>query len=280
MFERFTDRARRVTVLSRQEARRLGHDHIGTEHILLAVLREGSGTGARVLEVMEISPDLIRERVEDMAGPGDGTPPGHIPFTPQAKKVLELSLRESLQLGHHYIGTEHILLGLIREGQGVAALALAGLGVDLDQARLHVTQLLRDHQRSGTARAPRTPARAGSAVGGRRARRLLTEVSGRLDAMEARLADLERRVGIGPDLGLLEARIAEIRRAKEAAIDGQNFDDAALLRDSEKELLTEKIRQQAEWRSRHAGLLSLSEEVSRLRELLRVHGIDPPDGAA
>src|SRR3989440_511155 len=124
MFERFTDRARRVVVLAQEEARMLNHNYIGTEHILLGLIHEGEGVAAKALESLGISLDAVRQQVEEIIGQGQQAPSGHIPFTPRAKKVLELSLREALQLGHNYIGTEHILLGLIREGEGVAAQVL------------------------------------------------------------------------------------------------------------------------------------------------------------
>ena len=127
MFERFTDRARRVVVLAQEEARMLNHNYIGTEHILLGLIHEGEGVAAKALERMEISLEAVRAQVEEVIGQGQQAPSGHIPFTPRAKKVLELSLREALQLGHNYIGTEHILLGLIHEGEGVAAKALESL---------------------------------------------------------------------------------------------------------------------------------------------------------
>src|SRR6218665_2543848 len=128
MFERFTDRARRVVVLAQEEAKMLNHNYIGTEHILLGLIHEGEGVAAKALESLGISLDAVREQVQDIIGQGQQQPTGHIPFTPRAKKVLELSLREALQLGHNYIGTEHILLGLIREGEGVAAQVLVKLG--------------------------------------------------------------------------------------------------------------------------------------------------------
>ena len=146
MFERFTDRARRVVVMAQEEARMLNHSFIGTEHILLALIREGDGVGAKALESLGISLDAVRQQVEEIIGRGQQAPSGHIPFTPRAKKVLELSLRESQHLGHEYIGTEHILLGLIREGDGVAAQVLVKRGADLNRARQQVTQLLSGQQ--------------------------------------------------------------------------------------------------------------------------------------
>jgi ATP-dependent Clp protease ATP-binding subunit ClpC len=142
MFERFTDRARRVVVLAQEEARMLNHNYIGTEHILLGLIHEGEGVAAKALESLGISLEAVRSQVEEIIGQGQAAPTGHIPFTPRAKKVLELSLREALQLGHNYIGTEHILLGLIREGEGVAAQVLQKLGADLNRVRQQVIQLL------------------------------------------------------------------------------------------------------------------------------------------
>ena len=146
MFERFTDRARRVVVLAQEEAKMLNHNYIGTEHILLGLIHEGEGVAAKSLESLDISLDAVREQVQEIIGQGQQQPTGHIPFTPRAKKVLELSLREALQLGHNYIGTEHILLGLIREGEGVAAQVLVKLGADLNRVRQQVIQLLSGYQ--------------------------------------------------------------------------------------------------------------------------------------
>ena len=156
MFERFTDRARRVVVLAQEEARMLSHNYIGTEHILLGLIHEGDGIAAKALESLGVSLEAVRAQVEEIIGQGQQAPSGHIPFTPRAKKVLELSLREALQLGHNYIGTEHILLGLIREGEGVAAQVLHKLGADLNRVRQQVIQLLsgyqgKEQQTAGTA---------------------------------------------------------------------------------------------------------------------------------
>jgi ATP-dependent Clp protease ATP-binding subunit ClpC len=144
MFERFTDRARRVVVLSQEEARRLNHNYIGTEHVLLGLLEEGQGVAARVLTSLGVSLDEARNSVEEIIGHGTQAPSDHVPFTPRAKKVLELSLREALQLGHNYIGTEHLLLGLLREGEGVAAQVMVRLGAELGQARNAVMRALEE----------------------------------------------------------------------------------------------------------------------------------------
>ena len=157
MFERFTDRARRVVVLAQEEARVLNHNYIGTEHVLLGLIREGEGVAAKALESLGISQEAVRQQVEEIIGQGQQAPSGHIPFTPRAKKVLELSLREALQLGHNYIGTEHILLGLIREGEGVAAQVLVKLGADLNRVRQQVNQLLAGYQGKEPAAAGAPP---------------------------------------------------------------------------------------------------------------------------
>ncbi|MDZ7679396.1 MAG: ATP-dependent Clp protease ATP-binding subunit [Acidimicrobiales bacterium] len=163
MFERFTDRARRVVVLAQEEARLLNHNYIGTEHILLGLIHEGEGVAAKALESLGISLEAVRSQVEEIIGQGGSSPSGHIPFTPRAKKVLELSLREALQLGHNYIGTEHILLGLIREGEGVAAQVLVKLGADLSRVRQQVIQLLSGYSGPG---AQGGPEKAGATAGG------------------------------------------------------------------------------------------------------------------
>lgn len=161
MFERFTDRARRVVVLAQEEARALNHNYIGTEHILLGLIQEGEGVAAKALESMGISLDAVRTEVKDIIGTGGHPPSGYIPFTPRAKKVLELALREALQLGHKYIGTEHILLGLIREGEGVAAQVLVKLGADLSRVRQQVIQLLSGYEGNDEDNGGGEPATAG-----------------------------------------------------------------------------------------------------------------------
>ncbi len=188
MFERFTDRARRVVVLAQDEARMLNHDYIGTEHILLGLIHEGEGVAAKALESLGISLEAVRGQVEEIVGKGQETRSGHIPFTPRAKKALELSLRESLQLGHDYIGTEHILLGLIREGDGVAAQVLVRMGADLNRVRQQVIQLLEGHQGEGAQRAVRRGAVTRDY--------LLTEVQNTLATIAERLTAIERHLGL------------------------------------------------------------------------------------
>jgi Clp amino terminal domain, pathogenicity island component/UvrB/uvrC motif len=277
MFERFTDRARRVVTLAQEEARMLHHDYIGTEHILLGLIHEGRGVAARALESLGISLGAVRQQVEEIIGQGQQATPGSIPFTPRAKKVLELSLREALQLGHNYIGTEHILLGLIREGHGVAAQVLAKLGADLDRVRQQVIQLLQEQPAEETASARSSAPEL----------RLLPAVQIRFEAVEQRLAAVEQRVGIGPDTSDLDEQIDRIRGERHAAADAQEYEQAAALRDQEQELLASKAARQAQWAPEHPALpvlaervQQLAEEIERLRGLLRQHGIDPQDKPA
>jgi ATP-dependent Clp protease ATP-binding subunit ClpC len=209
MFERFTDRARRVVVLAQEEARTLNHNYIGTEHILLGLLHEGEGVAARSLHELDISLDAVRAQVEEIIGHGQQAPSGQIPFTPRAKKALELSLREALNMGHNYIGTEHILLGLIREGEGVAAQVLVKLGADLNRVRQQIIEMLPGAadlaDQEGTqgerdtlsaealADFPEAPTRTSLRFRTprelREIRDLLRDVVARLERIEARLAD-------------------------------------------------------------------------------------------
>jgi ATP-dependent Clp protease ATP-binding subunit ClpA len=251
MFERFTDRARRVVVLGQEEARLLNHNYIGTEHLLLGLIHEGEGVAALALESLGMRLEAVRSQVEELIGQGQSAPVGHIPFTPRAKKALELSSREALQLGHNYIGTEHILLGLVREGEGVAAQVLVKLGADLPRVRQQVIQLLS------------TPARGAGEAGGR-----------------ARLV----RMTVPEDLRELEDQLAEVRRKKEAAIDAEDFEQAAALRNKERQLHRRVAEREREWRAGVdlAAVMQenqrLHDEVERLRERLRQHGIEPDGG--
>jgi ATP-dependent Clp protease ATP-binding subunit ClpC len=220
MFERFTDRARNVVVLAQQEARLLKHNYIGTEHILLGLVRESDGLAAKALEALGIGLEAVREQVEEIIGRGQKSPSGHISFTPRGKKVLELSLREALQFGHNYIGTEHILLGIIREGEGVAAQVLVNLGGDLKTVRQQVIQLLKEKPtteelpQAAQARAARLAESVGEAGIVSRAEAAvpmglassaesaslngkLTEVLSRLDSISNRMTLIERALGIG-----------------------------------------------------------------------------------
>jgi ATP-dependent Clp protease ATP-binding subunit ClpC len=257
MFERFTDRARRVVVLAQEEARLLNHNYIGTEHLLLGLIHEGQGVAAKALEVLGISLEAVRAQVEEIIGQGQSAPTGQIPFTPRAKKVLELSLREALQLGHNYMGTEHILLGLIREGESVAAQVLVKLGADFSRVRQVVIQLL-----SVSAGGP-----------------------------EAAAGTRPMQMTAPEDLREDEEQLAEVRRQKEAAIDAQDFDRAATLRDQELQLLERLAEREGTWRAGvdvaavvhenqrlHGEVQRLHGEVQGLRELLRQHGIQPDGG--
>jgi ATP-dependent Clp protease ATP-binding subunit ClpA len=248
MFERFTDRARRVVVLAQEEARMLNHNYIGTEHILLGLIHEGEGVAAKALESLGISLEGVRQLVEEIIGQGQQAPSGHLPFTPRAKKVLELSLREALQLGHNYIGTEHILLGLIREGDGVAAQVLAAVGVDHAEVREEVRWLLTGE---GEPAGPRT--------------RLV-------------------RMTMPADLRELDEQIAQVRRQKEAAIKANDVDGAAALRDRQRQLRADRARREQQWMT-DVDLAAVIEEnqrlhheVERLHALLRQQNIEPEDG--
>src|ERR1039457_631645 len=250
MFTRFTDRARQVVVLAQEEARMLNHNYIGTEHILLGLIHEGEGVAAQVLESLGISLEEARDRVEEIIGQGQQAPSGHIPFTPRAKKVLELSLREALQLGHQYVGTEHILLGLIHEGDGVAAQVLAGRGVGYALVRERVVAVLtgRYEQADPKTRLVRLPVPAGLA-----------------DATE---------------------QLRQVQRQKTAAFEAGDLDSAAALREREKQLRAEKLRLEHEWaagvdvRAVIAENQRVHREIDRLRVLLRQHGIEPDGGTA
>jgi ATP-dependent Clp protease ATP-binding subunit ClpA len=253
MFERFTDRARRVVVLAQEEARLLNHNYVGTEHLLLGLAHEGQGVAATALASLGIPLEAIRAQVEESIGQGQRAPTGHIPFTPQAKTVLELSLREAKQLGHDYIGTEHLLLGLVREGEGVAAQVLVELGADLSRVRQQVIGVL-----------------SAAAGGGREA------------GVRTRLV----RMTVPDDLREAQEQLTQVRQQKEAAIDAEDFGRAAALRDQERQVLGRLAEREREWT---AGVdlgavveenQRLHREVERLRELLRHHGIEPNGGTA
>jgi ATP-dependent Clp protease ATP-binding subunit ClpA len=180
VFERFTDRARRVVLLAQEEARMFDHPHIGTEHILLGLVREGEGTAGKVLREEGLDLETLRADIEQLAGRGAASPGAHIPFTPRAKKVLELSLRESLNLRHGYIGTEHILLGLLREGEGLGARALAARGVDAGRIREKIIEESRLQQEGWS--------HAGGLVAGG------PSLAAKLDRLQESLDRIERRL--------------------------------------------------------------------------------------
>jgi ATP-dependent Clp protease ATP-binding subunit ClpA len=280
MFERFTDRARRVVVLAQEEARLLSHNYIGTEHLLLGLIHEGHGVAAQALESLGISQEVVRQQVERIIGRGQEAPSEHIPFTPRAKKVMELAMRESDALGDIHIDTEHLLLGLIREGHGVAAQVLVRLGGDLNSVRQQVIGRL--PRQAGTGATG-----AGRRLGKGERQRLIDDALARIGYVDQRLAAVERWVGLAPDLDALDQEMAHVRREKEAAIDSQDFEAAATLRDKEKELFDRRVSREQEWSGAAEGRLSLAAELGRmnaelerLRAILREHGIEPGDGAA
>jgi ATP-dependent Clp protease ATP-binding subunit ClpA len=245
MFERFTNQSRRAVVLAQEEARELRHSFIGTEHLLLGMLREGTGSAARALTSMDVTLDAARQAVEASVGRGEHQPAGNIPFTPRAKKALELALRESLQLGQNYIGTGHLLLGLIQQGDDVAIGILDNLHADVADLRTRAIQELADdpeQQEAGVARV--RPARLATTL------RLPAEIRNLLEAIEARLSAIERHLdisrGVPGNLRRLDERIAAVRRNKDAAIDARDFAKAAALRDVERDLLAQHMRVVAE----------------------------------
>ena len=279
MFERFTDRARRIIVLAQEEARMLNHNYIGTEHLLLGLIHEGHGVAAEALESLGISLEAVRQQVEQIIGRGSQAPSGHIPFTPRAKKVTELALLESDALGHGHIDTEHLLLGLIREGNGVAAQVLVRLGGDLNSVRQQVILLL--PSQAGTGAISARPRR-----GKRERNRLVDDALARFGPVDQRLAALEHWTGLAPDLGDFDQEIAHIRREKVSAIDSQDFEAAAALRDKEKEAIDRRNSREKEWAataddrpSLAAELGRLNAELKQLRAVLRQHGIEPGDDA-
>ncbi|HEY3728036.1 MAG TPA: Clp protease N-terminal domain-containing protein [Solirubrobacteraceae bacterium] len=275
MFEKFTERARQVVVLAQEEARALKHNYIGTEHLLLGLLREEDGVAARVLQSLEITVERVRASVVRMVGPGEELTEGQVPFTPRAKKVLELALRESLILGHNYIGTEHILLGLVRENEGVAARILLDFDADAERIRNEVIRMVPGPEPPGSrqvtmssGRPTRRPLDVAWLDGlGAALDRLALEIRGQL-AREPDAGDLLLALACAPDtlpaqalgeLGVdldalwgtierirqraarareqLTQQISEVRAGKEHALEAQDFERAAALRDQERELL-------------------------------------------
>jgi len=302
MFERFTNQSRRVVVLAQEEARMLDHNYIGTEHLLLGLLHEGRGSAAQALKAMDVTLDAAREQVIETIGRGQAQQSGHIPFTPRAKKSLELSLREALQLSDGYIGTGHLLLGLIRQGDNMAVKILGSLGADLKDLRTRVSEELRNHPEEGQDPPATERERQRLRV------YLRGEVKGLLDTIDDRLTAIEQRLGItrpvSAALRNLEQRIAQVRRDKEAAIDVQDFAQAATLRDQEKELIAERTRVEEEAEAETVAEVVAAAEVeadggagaeggadagevgeagrlrARVADLearLREHGIDPDE---
>ena len=245
MFQRFTDRARRAVHLAQEEARLLRHDYVGTEHLLLGLLYEGTGVAAKALESLGISHEDVRGQVEQIIGHGQGSRPGPIPFTCRAKKVLELSLREALALGHHYIGTEHLLLGLLREGEGIAAQVLTRLGADHARVRERVLSVLRDECEQADPQ---------------------TQLAADLAGTAEQFAEVRRRKEAAFDTGDLDAAAALRDRERQLLAD--------------KLRLEQQVTAGAGGRAVIADNQRLLRELERLRELLRQHGIEPDGGTA
>jgi hypothetical protein len=286
MFERFTDQARRVIALAQEEARERNCRRVGTEHLLLGLIQEREGIALAALELLGISPEMVRRQVEEITGQGQGqeSSAGYAQYTLRAKKALDLARREALQLGHHHIGTEHILLSLIREGEGPAAQALIELGADLSLVRQQVLLLLTEDPGEEEARAVPPAPRPGPPGGDSG---LLIEVLSRIEDLDSRLSAMEQRMGTGPDTCDLDQQITQARRDKESAVSAEDYETAAARRDAERQLLADKASRQREWASAHLDLPALADklhrltdEVGRLRGLLRQTGIEPRGGAA
>jgi Clp amino terminal domain, pathogenicity island component len=284
MFDRFTDQARRVVVHAQEEARIHGCARIGSEHLLTGLYLAGDSPAVLALESEGITLEAVRQQLaEDDEGTGHALRLGSLPYERDAKKALDLSRREALQLGHHHIGPEHILLGLIRGGDGTAVQVLGELGAELNQVRAQVVRLLD----SDGQEAESEPGTFSSGPDADAERTLLPTLLGLVESMDSRLSAVERRVGTGPDFGDLDGQIARARRSKEAAAGAEDYENAASLRDYERQLLDEKAGRQREWAATQPdlpsladGLRQLSDEIGRLHGLLRQHGIQPRDGAA
>jgi ATP-dependent Clp protease ATP-binding subunit ClpA len=267
MLEKFTDRARRVVVLAQDEARMLNQDSIGTEHILLGLIREGEGVAVRALESLGIGSEAVRRQVQEIIGPGQQAPSGDIPFTPGAKKALELSMREARRLGCHQISTGHILLGLISEGEGIAAQVLVKAGADLDQARMRIQVDYPDQEPTSAgdpAEAIEYARRLAYRINTMESR--LPALEFRINAIESRLSVIEFCVGTGPDVGDLDAEIAQARRDQKAARRERDFEAATSLHFKEEKLLAEKEFRSRQWAAAHPDPLSLTEKVGQLSD--------------
>ena len=269
MFERFTERARLAITQAQEEARALQHNYVGPEHLLLGLLHDSNSLAAATLKSVGVRVADIREQVVGIVGHGKGSASGHIPFTPQSKKVLELSLREALQIGNAQIGTEHILLAVIGDRESAPAQVFAAAGVSLDDVRQHVLRLqAKQEERTGRRR--------------RVGRRAFDERAYAFEGLYQRMAAAEQWVGLTPDLAELGRRIEQLRQDKDAALDREDLATAAILQDREDELRAERVanvRRLAESTSLADEVAKLRDEVDRLQAALREHGIDPGDKA-
>ena len=278
MLERFSDQACRVVVRARDEARALNHSWIGTEHLMLALIGEGSGMAAQVLESLGISLDAARWLVEVIIGRVGQAPSGQLQFTPRAVKVLELA--SGLSHGYDHVGSWHILLGLLREGDGVGAMVLVTLGADQNRVGLRVTQLL------NMDRGEEVPGE-GSGLDERARARLLDNPLARIDALDLRLASVERSLSLHPDPGDLDQQTVTVRRETAATVDMQEFEAATELRLYQPRRPELRSPRQSRLERATAGQLPLARELARvyaeldkLRAVLREHGIDPGDDPA
>ncbi len=281
MFETFTDRARRVVVLAQEEARMLNHNYIGTEHLLLGLSHEGQGVAAKTLESLGIGLEAVRQQVEEIIGPGSQPPSGHIPFTTRARQSLELARHESAGPGRNSTDTDHILLGLLGVPDSAAARILVNLGADPGRVRQHVIDLLRVDPGTEAAAAGEPSqllARSGS-----REYAVDKAYGDALASIGERLSAIERLLGISRSRpGPYDGQIAQLGRAKEAAINSGDLEQAAALRDQEKRLIArneanarEQERSGPDVGSALAEAARLGAEVARLQELLRAHGLNP-----
>ena len=278
MLERFSDQACRVVVRARDEARALNHSWIGTEHLMLALIGEGSGMAAQVLESLGTSLEATRWLVEVIIGRVEQAPSGQLQFTPRAAKVLELA--SGLSHGYDHVGSWHILLGLLREGDGVGAMVLVTLGADQNRVGLRVTQLL------NMDRGEEVPGE-GSGLDERARARLLDNPLARIDALDLRLASVERSLSLHPDPGDLDQQTVTVRRETAATVDMQEFEAATELRLYQPRRPELRSPRQSRLERATAGQLPVARELARvyaeldkLRAVLREHGIDPGDDPA
>jgi Clp amino terminal domain, pathogenicity island component/UvrB/uvrC motif len=286
MFDRFTDQARRVVVHAQEEARMQGCVRVGSEHILLGLYLAGDSTATQGLESQGVSIEAVRTELPQDTTRAARPALGYLPYQVEAKKALDLSRREALQLGHHHIGAGHILLGLIRGGDSTAARLLVALGVELCLLRDETIELLGgDFVRSEESVAGQPD--PGGHVDGEAERSLIPAILSLVESIDFRLSAVERRVGTGPDVGDLDLQITRARRSKETAVGAEDYETAAALRDSERQLLAEKASRQQDWATAQPDLPSMAEalrrltdEVERLRGALPQHGIQPRGGAA